>query len=124
MVLRLLSPHPGGTRMRNVKIFAASVALVSFAVVPAYTAQRGSSGSHGPSTKQGPSTTSHGPSTPKGTTTTTHGPSKPSSGATTTTKGASPKASTRPVKVETKVAKADHVKVAKTSTTSTTTTTG
>lgn len=87
--------------MPNVKMFAASVALVSFGIVPAYPAQRGRSGSHGPSAKHGPSTTSHGPST--------------------TTKGPSPKGTTKPVKVEptkpvkvdTKVAKADHVKVEK-----------
>jgi hypothetical protein len=93
--------------MRIVKIFAGAAALVCFALVPAYPAQRGNSGNHGPSTKQAPSTTSHGP-----TKTTTKATGAPAA------KAPSTKSTTKPVKTETKVAKTDHVKAAKTDATS------
>jgi hypothetical protein len=113
----------GGTSMRIVKIFAGAAALVCFALVPAYSAQRGNAGNHGPSTStKAPSTTTHGPSTTKqGPSTTSHGPTKTTTKATgaPVAKGPSAKPTTKPVKTtETKVAKTDHVKAATTDATS------
>jgi hypothetical protein len=99
--------------MRIAKIFAGAVALVCFALVPAYPAQRGNSGNHGPSTKQAPSTTSHGPKT---TTTATGAPATKGPSAKPATKPVKtekPVKAVKPVKTETKVAKTDHVKAAK-----------
>ena len=94
--------------MHIAKTFAGAAALVCFALVPAYPAQRGNSGNHGPSTtKQGPSTTSHGP-----TKTTTKATGAPIA------KGPSAKPTTKPVKTETRIAKTDHVKAAKVDATS------
>lgn len=113
--------------MRFAKILAGAVALVCLTVVP-LSAQKGNSGSHGPSTKaqptskpQGPSATTHGPST------TSHGPSttKKAPSTTTTSHGPTSKATTKPIKTETKLAKADvkSIKTTKTSTTGTADTT-
>lgn len=92
--------------MRVVKISAGVIAVVSLTVLPAH-AQRGNSGSHGPSAPK-TQTTSHGPSSTRGPSSTTHGnsgsahgpstkthgPSSKSSGAAGTTSAKSPKSTT------------------------------
>jgi hypothetical protein len=57
--------------MRVVQVSAGVIAAVSLTVLPAY-AQRGNSGSHGPSAPN-TQTTSHGPSSTQGPSSTTHG---------------------------------------------------
>jgi len=84
--------------MRVVQVLAGVIVVVSLTVLPVH-AQRGNSGSHGPSAPN-PQTTSHGPST-HGPLSTTHGnsgnahePSTTSTGGSKTTNGKSPKSTT------------------------------